>query len=342
MKKLVISCIIFLSCLLVGCSNNFLISTGSTDLDPKKIHINFNAFSKTDTKEINTVSIDEIDLSELTNEEIINIKQIISTAYDTLGKYEYLIKNLGSIDSYYKDVAVYFDTDFYNLLLTGDNAYIYKTMIDLYKIPDTNYYKTNVIAIRKSSNANLEVDIQILAIKDNKQLYGKLETIIMKSDYKIKNIKSNSDFVEIKNSTTPLNETNFSDTNKRFQEKLKSLLSSISNKYLYENYHALETGTIEYKTKEEKLEKEKEINLQIDTLLEKDNLNTDVLRSLFLTGEGTFEKYGIVSYYLKNNENTEESIYKVGFIHNKEIKYFNFTYSRLLDAITNVEEINEN
>ena len=66
MKKLVISCIIFLSCLLVGCSNNFLISTGSTDLDPKKIHINFNAFSKTDTKEINTVSIDEIDLSEIT------------------------------------------------------------------------------------------------------------------------------------------------------------------------------------------------------------------------------------------------------------------------------------
>ena len=324
--------------LMTGCSN-FTTVSGDTDLNPKKLHINFNAFAKTNLDEINTLSIDNIDLTGFKNEDITNLKQMISNIYDTLGDYNYLLNEIGDTKDYYAPVKDYFTDNFYQTLINSDNAYIQKSITSIYQFENCDYYKTNVIEIKKNKDKNFQVRIQILAIQNTDTLYGQFQTLTFTSDYKISNIKIENEFERIENSTTPINETNITDTNKMFKNRLSTFLTSISNKYIYENYHSLENGTIEYKNKEEKEEKEKEINLQIKTFLTKEGLDTEVLKKLFLIGEGTFEDYGIVSYSLKNEGNTEESVYKVGFIHDKTIEYFTFTYSRLLDQITKVEVI---
>lgn len=329
--------LLFIPMLLTGCTN-YTTSSGTTDLNPKKVHINFNAFSKSNTNDVNTASISKIDLTEVTNEEIIKIKQIVSAIYDTLGQYDYFMTDIDNNTAYYNSVKQYFTDDFYTTLVNHKNDYIYKTITDLYKIDNCGYYKTNVIELKKDSNSELKIKVEILGIQNQEKIYGKTDEITLNNDYKISNITSSSNFTELEKSTTPLNENIIENPNEKFENQLKILLSSISNKYLYENYHSLETNTMEYKTKEEKEEKMKEIELQIKTLIEKDELDIETMKELFLIGEGTFKDYGITSYSVRNTDNLEDSIYKVGFIHNKKIYYFDFTYNRILDKITNVEK----
>lgn len=334
-RKLLLLCIPLL--FLTGCSN-LTQSSGTTDLNPKKIHINFQAFAKTDTDEVNTTSVPTINMDSFTTDELVKLKQIVSTIYDTLGNYQYVLDNVGNTRHYYEKTKDYYTDDFYQLLINGNNNYILNTITNIYQLENCGYYKTNIIEIKKEKNNEFKVFIQVLAIQNNETLYGETDILTFTNDYKISNIEQNTTLQVIQKSTTPLTEDNINETNKNFEKKLGVLLSSISNKYIYKNYYSLEHNTIEYKSKAEKIEKEKEINLQIKTLLEKDNLDINTLKELFLIGEGTFENYGIVNYSLKNEENTEESIYKVGFVHNKKIYYFNFTYSRLLDEITNIEK----
>lgn len=337
MKKKIMILLLCSSCFLTGCSNIYTVS-GDTDLNPKKIHINFQSFTKTNTNKINTTYINEIDMTEFTNEEIIQLKQIISTIYDNLGNYDYVMSMIGNSESYYEKVKDYFSADFYNIVKNGNNNYIQDTMTNIYKINNCGYYKTNIIEIKKENNNEFKVIVQVLAIQNNEKLYAETEEITFTNDLKIINIKKINDLTEIEKSTTPINENNITDSNKKFKVKLNALLVSISNKYIYENYDSLQSNSIEYKNEEEKKEKEKEINLQIKTFLEKDNFDIEVLKNLFLIGEGKFEDYGIISYKIQNTDNTEESIYKVGFVHDKKIFYFNFTYSRLLDQIINIEK----
>lgn len=337
MKKQLLIILFCISLLLTGCSS-LTISSGDTDLNPKKIHINFQAFAKTNTNEINTTIINPIDLNNFTNEELVNLKQIISTIYDSLGNYDYVMKMIDNPSGYYENLSEYFDSKFYDKLKSRNNDYIQETMTNIYKQSNCGYFKTNLIEINKEKNQEFKAVIQVLAIKDNQTLYGETNVLTFTNDYKITNIEKKSDLVQLEKSASPLTENNITDANTKFQEKLKNLLTSISNKYIYENYHALEKNTIEYKTKEEKEEKTKEINLQIETLLSKDNLDLETLKKLFLIGKGEFDNYEIVSYRIKNENNNEESIYKVGFVHDKDITYFDFTYNRALNEIIKIEE----
>lgn len=288
-------------------------SSGDTDLNPKKIHINFKSFAKTDTNEINTKSISEINMDGFTTEEIVNIKQIVSSVYDTLGDYTYFMSKVGKNEEYYNKVSKYFDFNFLEKMKSRNNDYIERSMNTIYKKDKCEYFKTNVIEIEREKNKEFNVVVQLLAVQNNNILYGKNERIIFTNDYIIKNIEDITDWREIGNSTTPITENNYGKINEKFKTELSSLLSSISNKYIYEQYYALKNNTISYKTKEEREEKEKEINLQIKTLLEKDNYDIEILKKLFLSGEGTFEDYGITSYVMRNTKNIET----IGARHNK-------------------------
>ena len=181
--------------------------------------------------------------------------------------------------------------------------------------------------------------IEILAIQNNDKLLCEKEKLTISNELKIKNIEIVEELKEIENSTTPIINVHISDSNKKFQESLDSLLKSISNKYLYENYIGIQNGTTMYSDNENKEEKEKEINLQLNTLLSKLDLNKEILRKLFLTGKGTFEDYGVIKYNITNVNNHEESIYTVDFVNNNKLVSFKFTYNRLLNKITNIEEV---
>ena len=335
-KLLLLFCISVL--FLTGCSS-LTISSGDTDLNPKKIHINFKAFATTNTNEVNTLSINEINMDGFTSEEIVKIKQNVSTVYDTLGDYTYFMSMIGKNEEYYNKVSKYFDYNFLEILKNRSNDYIEKSMNTIYKKEKCKYFKTNIIEIKRENNKEFKVIIQLLAVQNNNVLYGKKDTLTFTNNYLIKNIENTSDWEKINNSTTPISENDYGKVNEKFYSEFTSLLSSISNKYIYEQYHSLKNNTITYKTKEEKLEKEKEITLQIETLLEKDNYDIEILKKLFLSGEGTFENYGITSYVMKNTKNISKNIYKVGFVSNNKVSYFNFTYNIPLNKITKIEEV---
>ena len=332
-KKLLLP-ICMISLLLTGCR-------GDVDLNPDKIHVDFKTFAITDTSNVNTVSVKEINLDDerITDENIENIINNIKYVYDTLGDYEYNLDKIGEIKLYYTPIESYCTPTFYETLCKS-NHYIYETMMDIYKEENHGYYGTNITEIDVLDTKHLEVMVEVLSIKDG-TLYSQTKKLTLTNEGKIDNIEKLESLHSVENSLSPLYSTNFSNMNDKFKETLSKFLSSISNGYLYEKYAAMKNGSMTYKDEEEKTEKEKEIQLQVETLLQKDGMNVETLEKVFESGKGKYEDYGIVSYVIKNTDNREDTIYKVGFVYNQEIRYFNITYSRLLDQIINVEEMEE-
>lgn len=331
-KKLCIPiCLVTMLCL-TGCR-------GDVDLNPDKIHVDFKTFGVTDTSHVNTVSVKEIDLKDdrITDENIETIMNNVKTVYDTLGNYEYNLGKIGENKTYYTPVEEYFTPTFYDTLCKSNYHYIYETMMDIYKNTNHGYYGCNVTEIDVMDTQHLEVNVEILSIQDG-TLFSQTEKLTLTNEGKIDNIEKLENIHTVENSSSPIYSTNFSNMNDKFQNTLSNFLSSISNKYLYEKYETMKNGTMEVK-EEEKEEKTREIQLQVETLLQKDGMDVETLEKVFESGKGTFEDYGIVNYRIINEENREETIYTVGFVYNKEIRYFHFTYSRLLDQITNVEEM---
>lgn len=332
-KKSVLSILLLSSLLFTGCS-------GDIDLNPKKIHVDFKTFATTDTSKVNTVSVKAINLKDdrISDDNVKTISDNIAYVYDTLGEQNYVRTNIGNMNNYYSAVQGYFSDNFYNTMVNSNYGYLYKTMMNIYEKDNSGYYKTNLIELSVNENETLEATVDVMSIQD-KTIYSETQKLSLTDDFKIKGIKVIQNIHNVESSQTPLYATNISDSNDKFTHTLSNFLSSISNPYLYEKYAAMKNGTMTYENDEDKNEKNNEINLQVETLLTKDGMNTEVLKTLFDTSKGKFEDYGVVSYVIRNNENKEESIYEVGFVCNKEINYYNFTYSRLLDKITNVQEV---
>lgn len=331
-KKSVLSILLLSSLLFTGCS-------GDIDLNPQKVHVDFKTFATTDTSKVNTVSVKAVNLKDnrISDDNVANIAENIKNIYDTLGNRDYIMSNIGNVNNYYSPLQEYFTTKFYQTLINQEYGYLYQTMMDIYARDNSGYYKTNLTGISVGEDQALTAIVDVVSIQD-KTIYVETQKLTLTDDLRIRNIEVLQNIHSVENTQTALVSENISNTNDKFSEALSNFLASISNEYLYEKYAAMKSGTMTYENDEDKNEKNNEINLQVETLLNKEGIDKEVLKTLFETGKGKFEDYGVVSYTISNEGNKEESIYEVGFVCNKEINYFNFTYSRLLNKIMNVQE----
>lgn len=331
-KKLFFSVILSSMIFLTGCR-------GDVDLNPDQIHVDFKTLEVVNTADINTISIDSLELNDerITDENVEQIRNNVKFVYNALGNYEYFMKNIGNINDYYNIVKDFFSEEFYDKIITSNCDYIYETMMNIYKKENAGYYETNLIEIIVTNEKMIEIKVEVLSIQNN-SLFSEINKITLTNDFKISDIKILESIHSVESSVSPVYNKNISNANNNFSEALSLFLSSITNKQLYDKYESMLNGTFVYEKDENKEEKNAEINLQIETLLTKDNFNIETLKKLFEIGKGIYEDYGVVSYRIMNEENKEETIYTVGFVCNKEITYFDFTYSRLLNEIISCNE----
>lgn len=264
---------------------------------------------------------------DLTSDDTITYKDAMSYQkgleifFAKAGDKKHYYETFSNVKEYHKPLKDQLSTNYYSDIINDKKQPIFIDLFNnVYKNEYVFYHKVSLVGFGKTTK-NTYLDAEIVAVGDTEHFFTQTVRLILDEYNRINDVQLIKSYEEVENTTAPITkESILYDSHKDFLKLWNNIVSTLTNKDVYEEYKKGETSEVTYK-----------INTMIENV-KLENKDVEVLKKLFLAGKGTFENYGFTEYYVEDKEMNALTTYTVKFSENT----FQLIYNRLTNQIDKI------
>lgn len=337
--------LLLITCMLSGCTNEDI------KMNPQSFNLNFRYFLLPDTQSAHAVKISSIDLENDTfkPEDLTAMDSIVYTIYQNCANKDFYMENFNSNDVFYDKIKSNCDEEsFQNIKDSND----FKRSIDnIYSRENMALYDTEIISFNYK-NKEKYYEVEIVCVNNTNMFQMEYVNFYVNEENKITKIELVDDLQGYENTTKPLNQDsllNEDGVHNDFINSFNELKNKLSNGALYNKYHLAVSNEILMTDEEHELTQEEidsqeyleQMELQVTTLIENlhSDLDFDVLKQFFISGEGSFTNTFITGYQINDFNALALSEYTVQSVSNGVLTTFEITFDRIENEIINISII---
>ena len=227
------------------------------------------------------------------------------------------------LEKYYENTKDFFTDEYYKNLLENKKNDLKKIADSIYSKENQFYKQAEIIEFEGDVDERYVV-IEIAYLNDSKSFIVDKIKLNINDECKISNSEIISQGEVVDNTTKALSADDSMINNNEvdnFRKVFSNFLGNMYNEELYKNIE------------------DEESQLELTSLIENlslENKDDEVLKSLFLSGRGTFKNYYITKVYLDDKDALAKSIFTVSFVNGSNVKEFKVYFSRINQSITSI------